>query len=150
MEALFSREKMDPHAQNVMMTTRTKGQSVGTRSKQGKDDNEPVSIKKEENTQQKLSSQRAWHVPKNHVILCSPCAVNKNYELRRSTRMYGVHAAAVQSASGKETRVQTRVMQKKKSIENAIESSVRSADNCCEYKIIMEVKNLQTEIRNPG
>ena len=77
-------------------------------------------------------------------------AGNKNYELRRSTRMCGVHAAAVQSASVKETRVQTRVMQKKKSIENESEASVHSADNCCEYKISMEVKNLQTEIRNPG
>ena len=117
---------------------------------QGKDDDEPVSVIKEENTQQKLSSQRAWHVPKNHVILCSACAVNKNYELRRSTRMYGVRAAAVQSASSKETRIQTHVMQKKKSIEKETESSVHSADNCCKYKIIMEVKNLQTEIRNPG
>ena len=77
---------MDPHAQNVMMTTKTKGQSVSTRSKQEEDDDEPVSVKKEENTQQKLSAQRAWHVPNNHVILCS--AVNKNYELRRSTRVY--------------------------------------------------------------
>ena len=101
-----------------------------------------------EHTQQKLSGQRAWHVLKNHVILCS--AVNKNYELRRSTRMYGVHAAAVRSASGKETRVQTRVMQKKKSIANESKASVHSADNCCEYKVIMEVKSLQTEIRNPG
>ena len=93
-----------------------------------------------EHTQQKLSGQRAWHVPKNHVILCS--AVNKNYELRRSTRMFGVHAAACG--------VQTRVMQKKKSIANESKVSVHSADNCCEYKVIMEVKNLQTEIRNPG
>ena len=55
---------MDPHAQNVIMTTRTKGQSVSTRSKQEEDDDKPVSVKKEENTQQKLSAQRAWHVPK--------------------------------------------------------------------------------------
>ena len=56
MEALFSLEKMDPHAQNVMMATRTKGQSVGTRSKHKEDDDEPVSVKKEENTQQKTLS----------------------------------------------------------------------------------------------
>ena len=68
--------------QNVMLTTNTKEQSVSTRSKQEEDDDEPVSVKKEENTQQKLSAQRAWHVPNNHVILCS--AVNKNYELSRS------------------------------------------------------------------
>ena len=68
-------------------------------------------------------------MPNNLVILCS--AVNKNNELRRSTRMYGVHAAEVRSASGKETRsrVQTRVMQKKKSIANETETSVHSADN---------------------
>ena len=49
---------MDPHAQNVMMTTRTKGQSVSTRSKQEEDNDEPVSVKKEENTQQTLSAAR--------------------------------------------------------------------------------------------
>ena len=49
---------MDPHAQNVMMTTRTKGQSVSTRSKQEEDDDEPVSVKKAENTQQTLSAAR--------------------------------------------------------------------------------------------
>ena len=87
-------------------------------------------------------------MPKNHVILCS--AVQNNYELHRSMRMYGVHAAAVRSASGKETRVQTRVMQKKKSIANESKALVHSADKCCEYKIIIELKNLQTEIRNPG
>ena len=67
-----------------------------------------------------------------------------------ATRMYGVHAAAVQRAIGKETRVQTRVMEKKKIIANESEVSVHSANNCCECKIIMEVKNLQTETRNPG
>ena len=137
MEALFSR-------------TRIKRQSVSTRSKQQEGDDEPVSVKKEENIQQKLSAQRAWHVPKNHVMLCSAVNKNNEYALRRSTRMYRVHAAAVQSASGKETRIQTCVMQKKKSIANKSEASYHSADNCCEYKIIMEVKNLWTEIRNPG
>ena len=82
---------------------------------------------------------------KNLVILCSACAVNKNYKHCKSTCV-----AAVRSASGKETIVQTRVMQKKKSIENESKASVHGADNYCEYKVIMEVKNLQTEIRNPG
>ena len=75
--------------------------------------------------------------------------MNKNYELRRSTPVYTVHAAAVRSASGKETRVQARVIQKKKSIENESEAPVHGADNC-EYKVIREVKNLQIEIRSSG
>ena len=87
-----------------MMTTRKKGQSVSTRSKQEEDDDEPDSVKKEDNTPQKLSqrSELGTCMPNNHMILCS--AVNKNYELRRSTRVCGVHTAAVRSASGKETR----------------------------------------------
>ena len=68
----------------------------------------------------------------------------------RPMRMYGVHVTDVQSASGKEPRVKTHVMQKRRITENESEASVHSADSCCEYRIIMEVKNLQTEIRNPG
>ena len=76
--------------------------------------------------------------------------MNKNYELRRSTRVYTIHAAAVRCASGKETRVQTRMMQKKNSMENESEAPVHGADNCCEYKVIREVKNLQIENRSSG
>ena len=63
--------------------------------------------------------------------LSKKVAQNIETSLANSGKAYGVHAAEVRSASGKETRsrVQTRVLQKKKSIANESKTSVHSADN---------------------